>query len=79
MPSGGIGPHEILRLPGARLLAIANGGIHTRPDTGREKLNLDTMRPNLTLMDEDGDDEIDFEEFFDWWSGKSSFQMWIGS
>lgn len=54
MPSGGIGPHEMLRLPGRDVLAIANGGILTRPETGREKLNLDTMRPNLTLITEDG-------------------------
>ncbi len=52
--SGGIGPHEVLRLPGTDTLAVANGGIHTHPDTGREKLNLDTMRPNLTLMASDG-------------------------
>ncbi|GFE50397.1 hypothetical protein So717_21500 [Roseobacter cerasinus] len=54
-PSGGIGPHEMLRLPGRKLLAVANGGILTRPETGREKLNLDIMRPNLTLMTEAGD------------------------
>ncbi|WP_136637144.1 DUF1513 domain-containing protein [Pseudooceanicola onchidii] len=46
IPSGGIGPHEILALPGD-VLAVANGGILTHPDHGREKLNLDTMRPNL--------------------------------
>ena len=54
VPSGGIGPHEILRIPGTDRLAIANGGIRTHPDTGREKLNLDTMEPNLTLMSEEG-------------------------
>jgi hypothetical protein len=48
-PSGGIGPHEVVRLPGD-VLAIANGGIRTHPDTGRDKLNLDTMRPNLAYM-----------------------------
>ncbi|MEM9577402.1 MAG: DUF1513 domain-containing protein [Pseudomonadota bacterium] len=51
--SGGIGPHEILRLPSGAL-AVANGGIRTHPDSGREKLNLDTMRANLTLLDEGG-------------------------
>ncbi|MCV3272859.1 DUF1513 domain-containing protein [Roseobacter sinensis] len=55
MPSGGIGPHEMLRLPARSLLAVANGGILTRPETGREKLNLATMRPNLTLMRDDGE------------------------
>ena len=51
--SAGIGPHEILRLPNG-LLAVANGGIHTHPGTGRDKLNLDTMRPNLALFDTNG-------------------------
>lgn len=51
--SGGIGPHEILRLPSGDL-AIANGGIRTHPRTGREKLNLDTMRPNLSILSKDG-------------------------
>ncbi len=47
--SGGIGPHEIIRLSDGSF-AIANGGIKTHPDRGREKLNLDTMRPNLTIL-----------------------------
>ncbi|MEL7151591.1 MAG: DUF1513 domain-containing protein [Pseudomonadota bacterium] len=53
LPSHGIGPHEILRRPDGTL-AIANGGIRTHPDTGREKLNLDTMRPNLTILSASG-------------------------
>jgi hypothetical protein len=52
--SGGIGPHEVVRLPNSETLAIANGGIQTHPKQGRAKLNLDTMRPNLTLMRGDG-------------------------
>ena len=51
--SGGIGPHEVVRLPGGTL-AVANGGIRTHPDTGREKLNLPTMRPSLTRLRPDG-------------------------
>ena len=51
--SGGIGPHEILRLPSGNL-AVANGGIRTHPDTGRKKLNLDTMRPNLAVLSPTG-------------------------
>lgn len=47
--SGGIGPHEVLRLPGD-VLAVGNGGILTHPDHGREKLNLETMRPNLSYV-----------------------------
>lgn len=53
--SNGIGPHEILRLPASDMLVIANGGIRTHPDTGRTKLNLNDMRPNLTYMSATGD------------------------
>lgn len=51
--SGGIGPHDILTLPGD-MLAVANGGIRTHPDQGRDKLNLDTMRPNLAYLTGEG-------------------------
>lgn len=51
-PSHGIGPHEIKRLPDGRL-AVANGGIQTDP-IDRSKLNIPDMRPNLTLLTEDG-------------------------
>ncbi len=50
--SGGIGPHEVIRLPGTEILAVANGGIRTHPAHGREKLNLDKMRPNLAYLDD---------------------------
>ncbi|MEP5730177.1 MAG: DUF1513 domain-containing protein [Sulfitobacter sp.] len=49
--SGGIGPHDIKRLPGAETLVVANGGIDTHPDTGRTKLNIPTMAPNITYLD----------------------------
>ncbi len=49
-PSGGIGPHEILMLADGSLL-VANGGIATLPETGRRKLNLDTMQPSLVRLD----------------------------
>lgn len=52
--SGGIGPHEIRRLPDSEILVVANGGIRTGPGD-REKLNLDTMAPNLTYLDRKGD------------------------
>lgn len=51
--SGGIGPHELLRLPGGNLV-VANGGIITALDDDRTKLNLDTMRPNLSYLSPDG-------------------------
>lgn len=52
-PSGGIGPHDLKRLPGSDTLVVANGGIQTDPDD-RTKLNIDTMRPNLTYLDASG-------------------------
>lgn len=51
--SGGIGPHEILALPDDSLV-VANGGIRTHPDHGRDKLNLDRMRPNLSYLTLEG-------------------------
>ncbi|MEP3345894.1 MAG: DUF1513 domain-containing protein [Litoreibacter sp.] len=49
--SGGIGPHDIKRLPGSDVLVVANGGIDTHPDSGRTKLNIATMQPNLAYID----------------------------
>ena len=49
--SGGIGPHELAWLPDERTLAVANGGILTLPSQPRKKLNLDSMRPNLSFVD----------------------------
>ncbi len=48
IPTGGIGPHEVLSLGGG-VLAVANGGIATDP-TDRTPLNLPEMRPNLTWL-----------------------------
>jgi hypothetical protein len=52
VPSGGIGPHDLKRMDDGRVV-VANGGIRTDP-TDRTKLNIDTMRPNLTLLSPDG-------------------------
>lgn len=49
--SYGIGPHEIKLMPDGRTLVVANGGLLTRPDTGRKILNLDTMRSTLSYID----------------------------
>ncbi len=49
--SGGVGPHDIKRLPGRETLVVANGGIDTHPDSGRTKLNIPTMQPNLTYVE----------------------------
>ena len=48
--TGGIGPHDVVSIPGTDLLVVANGGIRTHPDTGREKLNIDTMQASITLL-----------------------------
>jgi len=48
--SGGIGPHDIKRMPNSDMLVIANGGIDTHPDTGRTKLNIATMQSNLSYI-----------------------------
>lgn len=49
--SHGIGPHELLLHPDGRTLVVANGGILTHPDSGREPLNLDTMAPSIAFID----------------------------
>lgn len=51
MPSHGIGPHDLRLLSDGRTLVIANGGIQTHPDAGREKLNIPTMQPSLAYVD----------------------------
>ncbi|MEQ8900691.1 MAG: DUF1513 domain-containing protein [Roseovarius sp.] len=53
-PSGGIGPHEIRLMSDGATLAVANGGIAT-DFTDRRKLNIKTMRPNLSYLDLSGD------------------------
>lgn len=50
--SGGIGPHDLKRLPDGRIV-VANGGIRTDPKD-RTKLNIAGMRPNLALLSADG-------------------------
>ena len=52
--TGGIGPHEMLRLPGTGILVVANGGIHTDTDDDRTPLNLDTMQPSLAYLSPEG-------------------------
>lgn len=52
--SGGVGPHDIKLMPAGDQLVVANGGIETHPETGRAKLNIPTMRSNLSFMDLEG-------------------------
>jgi hypothetical protein len=47
----GIGPHQLVMHPDGQTLIIGLGGILTHPDYDRIKLNLDTMKPALMLMD----------------------------
>ncbi|MDG1579927.1 DUF1513 domain-containing protein [Pseudomonas sp. GOM6] len=49
----GIGPHQLLWLPGGEALVVANGGIRTEADS-RVMMNLDAMEPSLVLMHRDG-------------------------
>jgi hypothetical protein len=51
LPTYGIGPHEMILLPDGKTFAVANGGIETHIETGREKLNLDSMMPSLAFID----------------------------
>lgn len=55
LPSHGIGPHDLALLPDGGVLGpgllVANGGIRTHPDTGREILNPAAMEPGLAVVD----------------------------
>lgn len=46
----GIGPHELRLHPDGEHLLVALGGIRTHPDYARIKLNLDTMRPAVLMI-----------------------------
>jgi hypothetical protein len=59
LPTGGVGPHEVLLAPDGRTAIIANGGILTHPDYDRIKLNLATMAPNLTYLDIDSGEIVE--------------------
>mgnify|MGYP006283892213 CR=1 FL=1 len=60
--SGGIGPHDLRVMPDGGTLVVANGGIATDP-ADRRKLNLATMRPNLTYLSLSGQvrDQVELE------------------
>ena len=47
----GTGPHDLAILSDRRTLVIANGGIDTAPEFGREMLNLAEMHPTLAYID----------------------------
>jgi len=56
MQTHGIGPHDLLISADGETLIVANGGIRTHPDMGREKLNLKTMSPSVVYLDRDSGD-----------------------
>lgn len=51
IPTHGLGPHELILMHDGTTLAVANGGVITHPDTGRAKLNLDSMDASLTYVE----------------------------
>jgi hypothetical protein len=50
-PTHGMDPHEALLMPDGEIIVVANGGIETYPDYGRQKLNIATMEPSLVFID----------------------------
>lgn len=51
LPSHGVGPHDMALLDDGMTLVIANGGLETSPDSGRQILNLHSMEPSLVYID----------------------------
>lgn len=49
--TGGIDPHDMLLMPDGKTLCVANGGILTHPDSGRQKLNLASMQSSIAFID----------------------------
>ena len=47
----GMDTHEALLMPDGETIVVANGGIETHPDYGRQKLNISTMQPSLVFID----------------------------
>lgn len=47
----GMDTHEALLMPDGETIVVANGGIETHPDYGRQKLNIPTMDPSLVFID----------------------------
>lgn len=52
-PTGGIDPHALLALPEGGWL-VANGGVPTRPESGRVKGNLSAMDSSIVHLDGQG-------------------------
>ncbi|TSH90761.1 DUF1513 domain-containing protein [Verticiella sediminum] len=65
LDGGGVGPHEVVALPGTRIVVVANGGIQTHPDYGKMALNLAAMRPSLVYLDWSNGDILERVELGD--------------
>lgn len=52
-PTGGIDAHELIadRQDGRPALLVANGGVPTRPETGRQRVGLEHMDSSLVRLD----------------------------
>ena len=62
---GAPGPHEVKLLPDGETLVVAVGGIKTDPDSGRKKLNPDSMQPSLLYLNRHTGHIIDQQTFID--------------
>ncbi|WP_062268419.1 DUF1513 domain-containing protein [Endozoicomonas arenosclerae] len=61
----GPGPHEIAMMPDGNTLVVALGGIQTHPDSGRETLNPESLKPALLYIDRNTGDELERQVFVD--------------
>lgn len=57
--SGGIGPHEIRLMPDGKRLVVANGGLLTKPESGKTVFNLDAMDSSLVYLNVANGDILD--------------------
>ena len=57
--SYGVGPHQFCMSADGKKLIVANGGILTRPNSGRKALNLNSMQPSLVFIDLDTYDLVE--------------------
>lgn len=57
--SHGMDTHEALLMPDGETIVVANGGIETHPDYGRQMLNIPTMEPSIAFIDRRTGDLID--------------------
>ncbi|MBB5752793.1 DUF1513 domain-containing protein [Prosthecomicrobium pneumaticum] len=54
----GVDAHEVILAPDGRTLVVANGGIVTHPDYGREKIDLEAMNSSLVRIDRETGDLV---------------------